>query len=185
MREATTIPSTHRQPVHPERPSALDLILQRKAPVQMSNGVVAMGIGANWSHHSKPEAAIPLKHQYRLRRPLAMGLQKRHAELLSHFRPLRPLTKPAQQRVHLGKRNERGPLGIRDQDQTVQPLHLLEQLFNRGKHGGERKRQGAQSLIFSLFSTTSGRFVARDTLKHSQAQALRSSAPICWATKGR
>ena len=108
MREATTIPSTHRQPVHPERPSALDLILQRKAPVQMSNGVVAMGIGANWSHHSKPEAAIPLEHQHRLRRPLAMGLQKRHAELLSHFRPLRPLTKPAQQRVHLGKRNERG-----------------------------------------------------------------------------
>ena len=125
--------------------------------------MVPMRVGAGRSHHSQPEAAVPLEHQNRLGGPLSMGLKKRHAELLGHFQPLGALTEPTQQGVHLGERHERGPLGIRDQDQAVQPLHLLEQLLNRGEQSGEGKHQETQSLIFSSRSRTRHLFVASDT----------------------
>jgi hypothetical protein len=113
----------------------------------MGDGVMAVGIAAAWPHHSQPETAISLKHQDGFGSPLAMGFQQRHAELFGHFMTLGTHSQSPQQGVDLGERHEAGTLGIRYQDQSIQPLHLQQQLLNRGQQCWEGE---SQNLLLNL-----------------------------------
>ena len=115
--------------------------LQGQATVQMRNGVMAMGIATARANHSQPETAVPLKHQNGLGSTLAVAIEQRHAKFFSHFRALGALAQATQQRIHLREGDKAGPVGISDQDQPIQPLHLLKQLFDAGQQLRQRKRQ--------------------------------------------
>ncbi len=69
--------------------------------MQVSDGVMTMRIAAAGTNHSQPETAIPLKDQNGLSPSLAMAIKQGHAELFSHFRPLRALPQATQQRIDL------------------------------------------------------------------------------------
>ena len=138
----------------------------------MRDGMVAMGVVAAGANHSKPEAAIALKYQNRLRPTFAMGIQKGHAELFGHLRSFGTLTQSPQQRIHLREGDETGAVGIRDQNQTIKPLHFLKQLFDAGQQLRQRKRQTGTSplnVLFSFPTTVTGR-VASDTGKDSRSE---------------
>ena len=111
----------------------------------MRDGVMAIRIVAAGTNHSEPETAIPLKDQDRLCTSLPMTLQQGHAELFSHLRPLGALAQATQQGIHLREGNETGAVGVGDQDQTIQPLHFLKQLFDAGQQLRQRKRQTGTS----------------------------------------
>ena len=55
--------------------------------------------------------------------------------------PLGALAQATQQWIHLRKGDETGAVGVGDQDQAIQPLHFLKQLFNTGQQLRQRKRQ--------------------------------------------
>ena len=119
--------------------------LQGQTTVQVCNGVMAMRIVAAGTNHSEPETAIPLKDQNGLCASLAMAIQQGHAELFSHLRSLGALAQATQQRIHLREGNEAGAFGVGDQNQTIQPLHFLKQLFDAGQQLRQRKRQSGTS----------------------------------------
>ena len=113
----------------------------------MGHRMPAVGIGHGGAHHSQPKTAVALEHQNRLGTTLAMGLEQRHAELLSHVVSPWFVAQAAQQWIDLRKRNETGALGIGDQDQTIQPLHFLKQVLDRGQ---QRRKGKSQSRFDSL-----------------------------------
>ena len=119
--------------------------LQSQATVQVRDGVMAMRIVAAGTNHSEPETAIPLKDQDGLCTPLAMAIQQGHAELFSDLWPLGALAQATQKWIHLREGDETGAVGVGDQDQTIQPLHFLKQLFDAGQQLRQRKRQTGTS----------------------------------------
>ena len=128
-------------PILPSGRSAL----QGQTTVQVCNGVMAMRIVAAGTNHSEPETAIPLKDQDGLCTSLAMAIQQGHAQLFSDLRALGALAQATQQRIHLREGDETGAVGVGDQDQAIQPLHFLKQLFNAGQQLRQRKRQSGTS----------------------------------------
>ena len=124
----------------PILPSGLSA-LQSQATVEMRDGVMVMRVVAAGTNHSEPETAIPLKDQDRLCTPLAMAIQQGHAELFSDLWALGALAQATQQWIHLREGNETGAIGLGDQDQAIQPLHFLKQLFNARQQLRQRKRQ--------------------------------------------
>ncbi len=166
-------------PILPSGRSAL----QGQTTVQVCNGVMAMRIVAAGTNHSEPETAIPLKDQNGLCASLAMAIQQGHAELFSHLRPLGALAQATQQRIHLREGNETGAVGVGDQDQTIQPLHFLKQLFNAGQQLRQRKRQTGPPLRFSSDFLRLRRGVSQAT--QVKIHALRIKTPICPATSER
>ena len=107
-------------PILPSGRSAL----QSQATVEVRDGVMAMRIVAAGTNHSEPETAIPLKDQDGLCTALAMAIQQGHAQLFSDLRALGALAQATQQWIHLRERDETGAVGVGDQDQAIQPLHL-------------------------------------------------------------
>ena len=128
-------------PILPSGRSAL----QSQATVQVRDGVMAMRIVAAGTNHSEPETAIPLKDQDGLCTALAMAIQQGHAQLFSDLRALGALAQATQQWIHLREGDETGAVGVGDQDQAIQPLHFLKQLFNAGQQLRQRKRQTGTS----------------------------------------
>ena len=146
--------------------------------------MMAMRIVAAGTNHSQPKTAISLKHQNGLCSSLAMAIEQGHAELFSHLGPLGALAQATQQRIHLREGNETGTVGVGDQDQTIQPLHFLKQLFNAGQQLRQRKRQtGTPSLTFSSAFLSQQRGVSQAT--QVKIHALRVKTPICPATSER
>ena len=128
-------------PILPSGRSAL----QGQTTVQVRDGVMAMRIVAAGTNHSEPETAIPLKNQDGLCTALAMAIQQGHAQLFSDLRALGALAQATQQWIHLREGDETGAVGVGDQDQAIQPLHFLKQLFNAGQQLRQRKRQSGTS----------------------------------------
>jgi hypothetical protein len=124
-------------PILPSGRSAL----QSQATVEVRDGVMAMRIVAAGTNHSEPKTAIPLKDQDGLCTALAMAIQQGHAQLFSDLRALGALAQATQQWIHLREGDETGAVGVGDQDQAIQPLHFLKQLFNAGQQLRQRKRQ--------------------------------------------
>ena len=114
---------------------------QGEAPMEMGNGMVAMGMTVARSHDAQPETAVSLKDEHRLGRPLSVSLKQRHAELLCHFGSPGTGTQPTQNGVHLRKGDKRGFLRVRHQDHPVQPLNFIQEIFNRWQQRRQRKGQ--------------------------------------------
>ena len=113
-----------------------------------------------------------------------MAIQQGHAELFSHLRSLGALTQATQQRIHLREGDETGAVGVGDQDQAIQPLHFLKQLFNAGQQLRQRKRQtGTSPLTFSSAFLRQQRGVSQAT--QVKIYALRIKRPICPAASER
>ena len=87
------------------------------------------------------------------------------------------LAQATQQRIHLREGNETGAVGVGDQDQTIQPLHFLKQLFDAGEQLRQRKRQsGTFLLTFSLGFIGQRRGASQAT--QAKIHVLRIKAPI-------
>jgi len=97
---------------------------QFKTAVEMLDGMSAMGVIQGGSHQPQPETSIALAHKHRLRSSLAVGLEQGHTELFRNLMASRFSTQSTQKRIHLSKGHEGGPLGVCNQDQPIQPLHL-------------------------------------------------------------
>ena len=126
--------------------------LQSKATVQVGDGVMLMRIVAAGTNHSEPKTAIPLKHQNGLCSSLAVAIEQGHAKFFGHLRALWAMSQATQQRIHLREGDKTGAIGVGDQDQTIQPLHFLKQLFDAGEQLRQRKHQSVTPplLTFSL-----------------------------------
>ena len=147
--------------------------------MEVRDGVMAMWIVAAGTNHSEPETAIPLKDQDGLCTPLAMAIQQGHAELFSDLWPLWALAQATQQWIHLRERDETGSVGVGDQDQTIQPLHFLKQLFDAGQQLRQRKRQTGTSPLNDLLSflTSAAGCVASDAGEDSCPKEQNSHLP--------
>ena len=97
------------------------------------------------------------------------------------FQPSGPLGRWRKRRSSGSTRERRQsrPGRNRDQDQPIQPLHLLKQLFDAGQQLRQRKRQTDSYLAFS--SSATGASQATQQKIH----VLSSRAPICPAITGR
>ena len=127
---------------------------QGEAPMEMGNGMVAMGMTVARSHDAQPETAVSLKDKHRLGRTLSVSLKQRHAELLCHFCSPGTGTQPTQNGVHLRKGDKRGFLRVRHQNHPVQPLNFIQEIFNRWQQRRQRKgqRESPRFLIISFIS---------------------------------
>ena len=149
----------------------------------MINGVLAMRLHWAQPDNPQPETAIVLTDQHGLRCSFAVGVQQRHTKLFSHLSSLGSLPQTSQQRVDLRKRNKTGSLGVGNQDQAIEPLHVLQQILNVGQQIRERKSQEESSFfIFSSASIERAHRLPQAAKAKLHARSMRQ--PICPPTMG-